>query len=56
MQQRTLSKIKIFGSENWPTIVQKMVSSPKYDICAGGVVPPQEYFKHGINPNIYMNC
>ena len=45
VQQKTLSKIKIFGKENWPLDIRKLVDNAS--VNQGGVVPSSMYYANG---------
>ena len=45
VQQRTLSKIKIFGKDNWPLDIKKLVDNAS--VNQGGPVPPSMYYANG---------
>ena len=45
VQQKTLSKIKIFGKDNWPLDIKKLVDNAS--VNRGGVVPATMYYVNG---------
>ena len=48
VQQKTLNKIKIFGSDGWPAHIVTFMSKPhSADINKGGQVPQNLYLHRG---------
>ena len=47
VQQKTLNKIKIFGSDNWPLEVKNFVTKQGQNINKGGLVTQSHYLLKG---------